>query len=150
MAHHYDDIRQALTPAPPPLVRFPVIPCPAPRMTQRDRWAKRPCVLRYYAYRDAVQAYAKERNFTLPPALDITFVVPMPPSWSARSKKATNGLAHQCRPDLDNLVKAFLDALAADDGYVWQLRADKRWGYEGQIVVAAIQEAAPMRHHEEA
>jgi Holliday junction resolvase RusA-like endonuclease len=104
-------------------------------MTQRDRWAKRPCVLRYFAYRDAVQAQAFEQAFRLPANLAVTFILPMPESWSAKRRRLTDGLAHQGRPDLDNLVKAFLDAMSAEDGYVWRLRAEKRWGREGKIIV---------------
>ncbi len=33
-------------------------PMGAPRMTQRDRWAKRPCVLRYHAFKDVLRASA--------------------------------------------------------------------------------------------
>ena len=146
MVNHYDDIRRmydrqecrANTGAAgvdPTVYTFHVVPCPAPRMTQRDRWAKRPCVLRYFAYRETVQAQAVEQAFRLPADLAITFVLPMPESWPATRKRKTDGLAHQGRPDLDNLIKAFLDAMAAEDGYVWRLRAEKRWGVEGKIVV---------------
>ena len=31
-------------------------PVPKPRMTQRDKWAKRPCVLRYRMWADMVRA----------------------------------------------------------------------------------------------
>ena len=118
-----------------PVYTFHVTPCPAPRMSQRDRWAKRPCVLRYFAYRDAVQAQAFEQAFRLPADLAVTFVLPMPASWSAKRRRLADGLAHQGRPDLDNLCKAFLDAMASEDGYVWRLRAEKRWGIKGKVVV---------------
>ena len=36
-------------------VVYPITPVPKPRMTRRDRWAKRPCVLRYWAFKDEVR-----------------------------------------------------------------------------------------------
>lgn len=114
---------------------FYVTPCPAPRMTQRDRWAKRPCVLRYYAFRDAIQAEAVRLAFRLPGSLSIRFILPMSASWSAKEKRLTDGMPHDVRPDLDNLIKAFLDAMASEDGYVWSIQAEKRWGIEGRIEV---------------
>ena len=148
MANHYETVRRMYGPqecrantgaAGVTVYTFRVTPCPAPRMTQRDRWAKRPCVLRYFAYRETVQAQAVEQAFRLPADLSVTFILPMPESWSAKRRRLADGLVHQGRPDLDNLVKAFLDAMAAEDGYVWRLRAEKRWGVEGKIRVAVKQ-----------
>ncbi len=148
MSHHYDDERciyerqecgaKTGGAGAGTTYTLQVVPCPAPRMTQRDRWAKRPCVLRYFAFREAVQAQAVEQAFRLPADLAVTFILSMPDSWSVRRKRATDGTAHQGRPDLDNLVKAFLDAMAAEDGYVWRVQAEKRWGVEGKIVVTGL------------
>ena len=41
------------------------------------------------------------------------------------------------RPDLDNLVKAFMDALSVEDGYVWKITAEKRYSFNGSILVYA-------------
>ena len=42
---------------------------------------------------------------------------------------------HRQKPDIDNLIKALLDALYADDSHVWKITAEKRWHYEGKIMV---------------
>ncbi len=76
-----------------------------------------------------------EQGYTLFAQLSIRFILPMPDSWSARKKVAQNGHPHQQRPDLDNLLKAFLDAMASEDGFVWRVTAEKQWGYEGRIEV---------------
>ena len=34
-----------------------------PRMTQRDKWKKRPCVLRYHAFRDKMRHVIKSIDF---------------------------------------------------------------------------------------
>lgn len=43
---------------------------------------------------------------------------------------------HTVKPDLDNLIKAFKDALLTDDSSVWRYgRMTKVWDYEGSIVL---------------
>lgn len=118
-------------------MRFPVTPVGKPRMTKRDRWAQRPAVVRYWAYCDAMRAYAEQEGFEPKEAgMALTFYLPMPTSWSKKKKEAMNGQPHQQKPDVDNLVKAFLDALLGDDAKVWHLAGvQKRWAYEGAIVV---------------
>lgn len=109
-------------------------PCPAPRMTQSDRWRKppRPCVARYYKFRDNLfQGYQK----TLPVPCRMVFTIAMPEGWTAKKKLAQNGQPHLQMPDLDNLIKATIDALLKQDSYVWSFQAEKRWGYEGSIEI---------------
>lgn len=57
----------------------------------------------------------------------------MPPSWSEKKKQAFDGKPHQVRPDADNYLKAFMDALCKDDSYVWDARVIKYWAREGRI-----------------
>lgn len=113
--------------------RYPVTPLGKPRMTQRDKWAKRPAVLRYRAFCDEVRA----RGVRLPESgCHILFVLPMPKSWSKQRRAALSGKAHQQKPDLDNLAKALMDAVFAEDCRVWDARWSKVWGDTGEIVVS--------------
>jgi len=114
---------------------FRVLPCPAPRMTRADAWKNRPCVLRYRRFRDDLRLGAKKIGYTLQPILNITFILPMPESWSAKKRLAMNGTPHQQRPDRDNLLKAFQDTFEGDDGFVWDGRTTKLWGEVGKIIV---------------
>lgn len=118
-------------------VTFPVTPVAKPRMTQRDQWAKRPAVVRYRAYCDALRGYAGREGFELPDAgAHITFVIPMPPSWSKRKRAAMDGAPHQQKPDVDNLLKGLFDALRPDDAAIWQVAGmEKRWGTVGRVVI---------------
>lgn len=117
---------------------YDICPLPKPRMTQRDRWAKRPAVLRYRAFCDEVRL----RRLQLPVSgSHVTFVLPMPPSWSKKKRTASAGQPHQQKPDVDNLMKALMDALFADDSGVWDVRVSKIWGESGSIRIAEI--AAP-------
>jgi Holliday junction resolvase RusA-like endonuclease len=83
---------------------------------------------RYNNYKVNLLAEAKSKNFTIPAAgLAVTFFMPMPRTWSKKKKKACHGLLMQSRPDLDNLIKAFCDSMTAEDKYIANLTASKRW-----------------------
>jgi Holliday junction resolvase RusA-like endonuclease len=139
---------------------FNVCPMGAVRMTQSDKWKKpnhinpklrmRECVRRYFEYKDFLKAAAKQMNYELKIELNIVFVMPMPQSWSAKKKQKMDGMPCVVRPDLDNLIKGFQDALAeTDDGNVWRYTAEKRYGYEPKIVAIEIMENPYKREVEE-
>ena len=116
--------------------RYPITPCPAPRMTRRDAWAKRPAVLRYFAFRDEVRLH----GVTIPDRVRIVFVLPMPASWSQKKRAAMDGEPHTVRPDLDNFCKAALDSVFDDDAHINEIHARKVWGEVGQIHIGEIDE----------
>lgn len=116
---------------------YDVVPVPKPRMTQADRWRKRPPVLRYFAFKDEV----KLKKIDLPEShYRVTFIIPMPKSWSKKKRSEMDGTPHQQKPDKDNLEKALLDAIFDDDSRVWDGRVTKRWGEEGKIIVDTLPE----------
>jgi Holliday junction resolvase RusA-like endonuclease len=47
---------------------------------------------------------------------------------------------HKSKPDLDNLLKAFTDALWEEDQGIWSLSATKMWGEAGAIWVRRIRQ----------
>jgi Holliday junction resolvase RusA-like endonuclease len=75
-----------------------------------------------------------------PVHISVLVELPTPFSWSARKKAAalTGGIRPPSRPDVDNYVKAVLDALngivLADDALVLELRAIKQYGAVPQMV----------------
>ncbi len=113
---------------------YNIIPCPKPRMTQRDRWAKRPPVLRYWAFKDACKA----AGVTLPDAFKVVFYLPMPASWSKKKRAAMEGKPHQAKPDVDNLVKALQDAVLDEDSGVWSIWAQKKWAVMPSIEIIPL------------
>ena len=116
---------------------YDITPVPKPRMTIGDKWKKRPPVLRYFAFKDEVRLKGVE----LPVCnYHVTFILPMPKSWSKKKKEEMNGRPHQQKPDKDNLEKALLDAVFEDDAKVWDGRVSKRWGEVGQVIVEVIDE----------
>jgi Holliday junction resolvase RusA-like endonuclease len=101
-------------------------------MTRRDKWKQRPCVVAYWAFKDEVRI----RKVHVPVCdTHVTFVLPMPPSWSKKKRAAMDGAPHQQTPDVDNLVKALLDAIYANDCHVYDIRGSKFWGVDGKIIV---------------
>jgi Holliday junction resolvase RusA-like endonuclease len=118
-------------------VKLFVRPIPKPRMTQRDKWAKRPVVLRYFEYKDKLRAEVLKNNIELGVKLSLTFIIAIPKSKRKKKNnwRAKIGTPHQERPDLDNLIKAFKDALYKEDSVVWKYGPmEKIWGEEDVII----------------
>ncbi len=102
-------------------------------MTQRDRWAKRPAVLRYWAFVEQIRL----ANVKLPECgAEVTFFIPMPRTWIKKKKELHYGTPHQQRPDLSNLIKALEDSIYGEDSHIWHY-ADLRkvWSDIGAIKI---------------
>lgn len=109
---------------------YAVTPVPKPRMTQRDKWKKRPIVEKYYAFKDACRV----AGITIPESgSHITFFIEMPRSWSQKKRIEMQGQAHKAKPDADNLLKAVQDAVMQEDSSIWDIRITKRWDYVAGI-----------------
>lgn len=114
---------------------YPITPMGKPRMTRADRWKKRPEVMRYRAFCDEVRLH----NVQLPESgFHVTFIIPMPPSWSRKKRQQFDGQPHQSKPDMDNLMKALMDAIYDDDAHIWDGRITKRWGDTGKIIIEEV------------
>lgn len=114
-----------------------IIPVAKPRLTQRDRWAKRPAVVKYFAFKDQIRAMYKEE---LPERVALTFFIPMPQSWSNKKRERMFLKPHQQRPDTDNLIKAVLDSLCDEDSHVWEIHAIKVWSEIGGISIGEVED----------
>lgn len=102
-----------------------------PRMTQRDKWQKRPCVMRYRAYCDKIRAEAGEIPVN-PIAVHIRAYIPMAASWSKKKKAENIGKYQRLKPDWDNIGKAICDALFEEDSCIAVGITEKIWCEEGQ------------------
>jgi len=114
---------------------FLLSPVPKPRMTRADTWKKRPIVLSYWAFKDAINLIANKEGFKLGNAFRIVFYIEMPKSWSKKKKEFMNGKPHKQKPDLDNLLKAVSDCLLNEDSGIYYVIASKKWSYTGKIKV---------------
>jgi len=114
-----------------------MVAVPKPRMTQRDKWRERPCVLRYRAFKDELMLLARSQGYQVGKMdidrIDAVVQLPMPKSWSKKKRQAYQGQPHQQKPDADNLLKAICDALLEDDSRVWHKVITKYWGTEGRL-----------------
>ena len=120
------------------MIELKIKPVSKPRMTQRDKWSSRPCVERYFKFKEELNLLWKERE--VPERCYLIFFIPMPKSWSKKKKQEMNGKPHQQKPDLDNLVKAFFDSLLAEDSQIYEIKASKFWNTEGKILVEDLRE----------
>jgi Holliday junction resolvase RusA-like endonuclease len=114
-------------------IKLAITPVSKPRMTQSDKWQRRVCTTRYWAFKDQLKALWGEGD--LPAAISIKFYIPMPASWSEKKKNLMEGKPHQAKPDIDNLVKSIFDCLAKSDAYIWRVEACKYWAREGSIEI---------------
>ena len=107
-------------------------PVPKPRMTQRDKWKKRPCVVRYREYADLVRSTAKEKGIDIPPAEHvIEYVVRAyfepASSWPKYKRLEALGCRMRQKPDGSNILKTIEDVLWKDDEKLGDGRVERWW-----------------------
>lgn len=112
---------------------YEIMPKAAPRITQGTIWKHEA----YFTWKAHLKCLALKSEYVIPEMLeDITFVLPMPASWKAKKKQELDGKPHQQTPDLDNMVKAFKDAICDRDEYVHTYNnVRKIWGPVGLILI---------------
>lgn len=117
--------------------QYPITPVSKPRQTRRDKWLNPPrkSVQKYRWFKDLVRSYQVELPLS---NAHVTFVLPMPKSWSKKKRAKMDGKPHQSKKDVDNLLKSLLDAVYEDDSCVWDVRVTKVWGKEGGIEIETI------------
>jgi Holliday junction resolvase RusA-like endonuclease len=118
------------------VITIPLTPVPYVRQTRFTN-RKHPPLSRYRHYkRDLALLWLTTVGVLPSCGLGLTFELPMPKSWSQKKRDRMTGQPHQQKPDLDNLLKAWADALYADDSRIWEyLHLRKRWAETGAIVV---------------
>lgn len=120
-------------------------PLGAPRMTRRDRWAKRGVVVKYMDWRNSLEAIRKK----LPDAKfvkSLSWVAYFEPPTTIEKRKLTKqerlellGEAHRAKPDRDNIDKALLDGLfPQDDKAISAGGVCKLWGSPARTEVEIV------------
>lgn len=116
-----------------------VIPCRAlgkPRMTRRDKWAQRDCVVEFREYKD----YLKAAMIQWPEPEQVQLMVIEarylpPPSWSQKKQREALGTLKRTAPDPDNIEKGIYDALWGQDQAVGDTMVRRRWWHEDQLII---------------
>tara|TARA_R110000851_G_scaffold114153_2_gene239107 strand:- start:4058 stop:4429 length:372 start_codon:yes stop_codon:yes gene_type:complete len=120
--------------------KLEITPVSKPRMTRSDAWKKRKCVTKYWDFKKELIRLFGQNNITINETLYIEFHLPMPKSWSKKKKEEKANDFHDQKPDIDNLIKAVLDAILSEDCKVHSVHARKFWAEEGSIVIWDSQE----------
>ena len=115
-------------------------PCAKPRMTRRDRIPRlqSKTVRKYFDWKASMQLKLKEcraKAIDKKGLLICQFTIAMPKSWSKKKKQEMEGQHHRQRPDIDNLVKALMDAAYIEDCTIHTINASKVWGSTGHIYI---------------
>ena len=129
----------------PIIIVIPGTPVSKPRMTQSDKWKKRPCVMRYRAWADKARSIVGE----LPPtdqiaSLDWIAYFEPAVSLSAKKRAALIGHPHRNRPDRDNIDKAILDALFVNDSGIARGVIQKLWGESSRVEITITLEDSSL------
>jgi len=114
------------------LIRVNLIPIGKPRMTQRDRWKKRPTVLRYHAWKDELKKNLPVIDF-VPDRIIAICKMPMPKSWSKKKQDRMEGKLHDQKPDADNILKAITDTILPEDKCIGAAAIVTRWATHGEM-----------------
>lgn len=111
---------------------YQICPIAKPRMVRSDKWKKRPATTKYWKF---VYQCCLERVILPCFGAHVTFVLPMPKSWSKKKKIQYDGKPHMQKPDWDNLGKALSDAIYSDDSGIYDIWVTKIWGFTGKILI---------------
>ena len=107
-----------------------------PRMTRRDKFPPpRPCVKKYWKFKDELIACAEKEGFVLGDKVYMEFHLPMPKSWSKKKKAQMSGEFHMSKPDLDNMIKSVGDCLKNYDQTIHEIIAKKFLSEESTLVL---------------
>jgi Holliday junction resolvase RusA-like endonuclease len=120
-------------------VKFTVygVPVGKPRQTQRDKWMKRDCVVRYRAWADAARLAAPKDLPAEPIWVTVWAWLPIPKSLTKTRQRGLKGQNHRQKPDADNILKAVCDALFVKDEVIACKHIEKFWddGYGPRVIV---------------
>lgn len=111
------------------LYSFDILPVPKPRMTQSDKWNERKPVTNYFAFKQELRLKANLKKFRIGEQLNVIFYIPT-------KNMLLWGKPHrEQKPDGDNLLKAFIDAMTDQDHNIWDGHYRKYWSEKPRIDV---------------
>lgn len=103
-----------------------------PRQTRQDRWKQRPAVIKYRMWADRARKHAPLSLPAEPSIVECKAYLPLPASYNKKKVKELLGQPHRLRPDVDNILKAMMDALFNEDSMIHTVRISKFWCLSGE------------------
>jgi Holliday junction resolvase RusA-like endonuclease len=116
-------------------IELNITPMGAVRTTQAGKYCDSN-YLKYKKYKNALYLLLRSKGVSeCPKELIIDFVMPFFDSYSDKKKAKLLNFPHMQKPDLDNLVKGFMDCFGKDDSGVYMIQTRKYWGESGKIIL---------------
>jgi len=101
-------------------------PVAKPRMTRRDKFLKRKCVMKYREWSDKIRyTFTKKTGVILTHKNKIKLTCPVKIEMCFQFYKKNKNTYHTEKPDIDNLNKGVLDSLFDNDQYVVSITSEK-------------------------
>lgn len=115
------------------MITLNITPVGKPRMTRNSAYL----YTDYWIYKDKLILEASKYNYIIESVLEnITFVLPFPKTYSNKKRKELLGKPHMLKPDLDNILKGWQDALIDNDSKIHTYNNIRKiWGIEGKIII---------------
>ena len=107
-------------------ITVPIQAIGKPRMTRKDRWAKRLCVVKYYQWADDFRSLVGDIPND-PTIINFKAYIPFPKSYSKKKRRELEGKPHRVKPDLDNCLKSIMDVLLKNDQGIYKSTCEKVW-----------------------
>lgn len=89
--------------------------------------------------KEQIQEQYKDAPITRPISISVLFFMPIPKSLSKKKQVALIGELYTKKPDIDNLIKTYLDAMNGiiyeDDKQIYAIFAKKIYSSEPKVVI---------------
>lgn len=83
---------------------------------------KKKRLARFNQYKVDILTTVRKLGFSIPAyGWSVYFFIPIPKKWTQQDREKMHGQPHHRKPDLDNLYKAFVDALTVNDELIAQV-----------------------------
>jgi Holliday junction resolvase RusA-like endonuclease len=117
-----------------------IIPMGYVRRTRADAWKGREVVKKYYEYKNTLGYLLNRMGYKQGQSLHIAFLLPIPNSISKKKYREYNLSLHNKKPDIDNLVKAFLDTVCKQDNFISRINCIKLYSTNPKIIIFAVKQ----------
>ncbi len=117
------------------VIRLPIEPMGAVRLSSSDRWSKRPAAQKYFDWKNRFKTIISN-NAALKSLIsqieesgkiEIETVHPLPKTWSNKKKRLHYCRPMRAKPDFDNVAKAVCDVLFKEDKQIHTATISQRW-----------------------